>query len=170
MEPKLIDIKARETWRRFVAAYQEMIDATHNFQKEEINRVSLVKDALRQGSHWEKLAAMYIAPHLQKDEIKELFDELLPLVTVGQGSLASVWEAILSLPAEWLVMNIERVAEPILCQGDLEDYACLLALYSRIDPELTLRLAHRAAHHSDYDIREQGNDYLSKIENATKAG
>lgn len=170
METESIDIKDREMWQRFVTAYQELSDATYNFQKEGINRVSLVKGALRQGSHWEKLAAMYIAPYLQKDEIKELFDELLPLVTVGQGSLASVWEAVLSLPAEWLVTNIERVAEPILCQGDLEDYACLLALYSRIDPELTLRLARRAAQHSDFDIREQGNDYLAKFENAVKTG
>ncbi len=47
-----------------------------------------------------------------------------------------------------------------------DTYRRLLELYSQIDQNLTLRLARRAAAHSDPDTREAGEEFLRSMKSA----
>jgi hypothetical protein len=69
-------------------------------------------------------------------------------------------DIILTLPRKWTVDHIEAVAEPLLQSSDDWIYRRLLELFALLDQELTLRLARRAAEHTDPEIRSAGNAFL----------
>jgi hypothetical protein len=79
------------------------------------------------------------------------------------GETKVVHDIILSLPHEWVLSNIELIAEPYLQKGSDEEYRAFLYLYMQIDKDLTKRLASRAAIDSDFEIREAGIEYLEKL-------
>jgi hypothetical protein len=68
----------------------------------------------------------------------------------------------LSLPREWVITNIEQFVEPLLEQGTYDEYRNVLALYWELDHKMMIGLAQRAMMNSDPDIREAGEDFLSK--------
>jgi hypothetical protein len=105
--------------------------------------------------------------YLSLEERQQLFDDLVALATVGHADIVLCRQAILSLPRDWVVANIENVAEPFLKSGTYEEYRRLLELYSILHPDLAQKLAARAASNTDPDIREAGEDFinLSKKEN-----
>ncbi len=72
----------------------------------------------------------------------------------------TVYQAILSIPKEWLLENIEIVSEPYLGNGSGEVYRLFLGLFYKIDTELTRKLALRAL---EQDVREAGQDFLDRI-------
>ncbi len=72
-------------------------------------------------------------------------------------------DIILSLPRDWLLANIEESIEGQLQYFDSFDYWQIAGFCADIDKNLTLRLARRAAGHSDVEIKETGEDYIEKL-------
>jgi hypothetical protein len=70
-----------------------------------------------------------------------LLNDLVDLASVSHSDIELGRQAILSLPKNWLLENIEKSAEPLLKNGTDEEYRRLLELYIQIDRELTERLA-----------------------------
>lgn len=69
-------------------------------------------------------------------------------------------DVILTLPRKWTVDHIEAVAEPLLQSSDDWVYRRALELFALLDRDLTLRLARRAAEHTNAEIRAAGNEFL----------
>ena len=103
-------------------------------------------------------------PLLTNPEKLELFDTLVYLASSGHGAIGRVREILLSLPRDWVLTRIEDAAEPYLRDGTYDEYRRFLELYERLDRRLMLKLAQRAAAHSDPDIQEAGQDYLESSE------
>jgi hypothetical protein len=68
----------------------------------------------------------------------------------------------LALPREWVLSHIEQEVNLILQKEEEDDYWMFLQLYERLDHELTLKLAARAAAHGESSIRELGEEYLQR--------
>src|SRR5205814_353538 len=98
--------------------------------------------------------ALWVARSLEVSELTQLFSELIHVARAAHGPVEAVWNLILSLPRDWVLAHIEREVEPILDEEEEDDYWMFLQLYEQLDRDLTLRLAHRAAAHSDPEIRE----------------
>jgi hypothetical protein len=91
------------------------------------------------------------------------FDDLVDLGSVDHSDVELVWKVILSFPKDFLLANIEKSAETVLSNATQDayvEYRCLLALYYKIDDQLTYRLAQRALQSEDEDVREAGEDYI----------
>lgn len=148
----------QDLWHRFIRA-EHSFHAVRVQLMRSPSIVALVRAGLKQPK--ERPAALNVAALLPIDARQQLFADLLALVSFGHGRIGVVREIILSLPRDWLLAHIEEYAEPLLAYEDYEEYRRLLELYSLIDRDLTLRLAHRAAAHGDADIREAGEDFLA---------
>lgn len=149
-----------EIWQRFVQSYLELARASNDFLSNDVNRVPILKQALLgQG----RPAAVYILGLLSSNELQRLFDELVYLASWDNGMSGTVYQAILSIPKEWLLENIEIVSEPYLENGSGEVYRLFLGLFYKIDTELTRKLALRALEQDDHDVREAGQDFLDRI-------
>lgn len=111
----------------------------------------------------DRLTALYILNRLPQEDIRELFEDLVWLVSFSHGSIQRVRDAILSLPHAWVVEHVERAAEPLLTTGTYDEYRRFLELYILLDRELTIRLARRAAAHADPDVKEAGEEYLERL-------
>ena len=144
-------------WLRLVESHLAFATAGREFLSDGVDRVRLMRKALRGR---DRATALYIAPHLRKAELAELFEELVLLASWPHGSAGAARALLLSLPREFVLEHVERVAEPLLRAGDYGEYRSLLALYSELDEGLARRLATRAAQSADEDIREAGEDYL----------
>jgi hypothetical protein len=134
-----------------------MMTETKNTDKIELVRAALYHPDKR-------VAALRVIENMSVEEKQQLFYELLEVACYSHGLTHFARELILSLPHDWLVENIEQYAEPILRREDYEEYRGILAIYSEIDKDLTRKLAERAIKHDDLDIREAGEDFLSKRE------
>ncbi len=149
-------------WQRFIESYIAQATASREFLAEGVDRVALVREALKSRSSNQQAAAIYIAHWMKPAELQELFSEWLAL-SRSHGYAGVMREIIKSLPRDWVLAHIEAVAEPFLSSDDpyiWDDYRRLLELYNELDRELTLRLAHRAVAHADPDVREAGEDFL----------
>lgn len=124
------------------------------------DKTDQLKIRLRSG---DRVNAIVELPSLTNEELQELFPELIFLSSFIHGQIQDVRNAVLRLPNEWLLEHIEKTSEPILKNGDYEDYRRLLELYNLIDPKLTRKLAERATANSDPDIKEAGDDFLEKL-------
>jgi hypothetical protein len=100
---------------------------------------------------------------LTTDELKELFSEWVHLARCAHSPFKPAWDVILSLPRDWVLQHIEPEVDAILRAEEEDDYWMFLQLYERLDRDLTLKLARRAAGHTDPHIRELGEDYLAKL-------
>ncbi len=147
-------------WDCLVESHKKFVLASGEFFSEEIDRVSLMRHALR-GK--DRATAVFLLPYLKVSELKQLFNELVFLASFTHGEMRAVRDAILSLPREWVIENIETAAEPLLRNGTYEEYRRLLELLIEIDRDIALKLAHTAAEHPDYDIREAGEDFLERL-------
>lgn len=90
--------------------------------------------------------------------------DLLSLACSYSGETGKARELVLSLPHEWLLNNIEASAESLLQYESYEEYWGLLQIYTELDKELGLKLAHRAASHPNEDIRDAGEHYLEILQ------
>ncbi|HVF57120.1 MAG TPA: hypothetical protein VM934_13275 [Pyrinomonadaceae bacterium] len=149
-----------DVWRRLVQSYNDFAAASKEFMSEGVDRVSLMREALRGR---DRLTAIYMARYLDVAELEGLFDELVFLASFSHGAVQTVRDLILSLPRERVLSRIEEAAEPLLSKGDYDEYRRLLELYSELDKSLALKLARRAADEEDEDIREAGEDFLEKL-------
>jgi hypothetical protein len=107
--------------------------------------------------------ALRILPYLSTEERQQLFDDLLYLASTTHSDIATSREAILSLPREWVLANIESKAESLLRTGTYEEYRRLLELYIELDRGITEKLASRAVQSDDPDTREAGHDFLDRL-------
>jgi hypothetical protein len=137
--------------------YHDLNRALTEFLSSDIDRVGLIQSALRQG---ETASVLYVAQFMGDMEKKQLFPQWIDLVSQAHRYIAPARDIIHSLPREWVIDNIETVAEPILQNGTEEEYRRMLEMYRELDPELTRRLAQRATEHPDWEIREAGSDFL----------
>ena len=151
---------ATALWNRLVDTHRTFSSALRTFFSEGVDRVALIQQALKRG---DIATVMYVAPHLDVSERQQLFHEWVEWASCSHGYAETVRDIIRSLPREWVVARIETVAEPVLQHGTYDEYRRLLELYIELDRGLALRLAQRAAEHSDDDIQEAGEDFLEKL-------
>ena len=148
-------------WERLVESHKAFASASHEFLATDVDRVALVRSALR-GK--DRSTAIYMLSCLPASELQALFSDLVFLASFSHGSVQKIRDAILSLPKAWVLANIEAIAEPLLQAGTYDEYRRLLELYAALDHGLALQLARRAADHGDEDIREAGEDFLVELE------
>lgn len=143
-------------WDRLVKSHEAFALASVEFLEETVDRVTVLRGALRgHGKH----TAIWMLSSLPQSELQDLFDDLVFQASYAHGAVGTVRNAILSLPREWVISNIENVAEPLLVDGTYDEYRRLLELYALLDPALTKRLVERAIQHPDPDIQEAGRDF-----------
>jgi hypothetical protein len=147
-------------WNRLVLSHQAFASALKEFRAEGVDRVGVLREALR-GS--DRNTVFFVAPYLTIPERMQLFPEWVFLASWAHGGIQVPRDMILSLPRDWVLARIEREAEPFLRDGSDDEYQRFLELYELLDRDLAFRLARRAAAHSDADIREAGEDYLSRL-------
>ncbi len=147
-------------WHRLVESDNAFHRAWMDFFAEGVDRVPWVREGLRSR---DRFTALSVVPYLTLPERMQLFSDLVSVARAAHGPVEAVWNLILALPRDWVLAHIEQEVEPILEQDEEDDYWMFLQLYERLDRDLTLRLAHRAAKHSDPDIRELGEDSLQRL-------
>jgi len=150
----------QEIWQAVVTSYYTHIEAISRFLTNDIDRVSILKKALHSS---DRNIAIQTIHFLKPDELKLLFEELVFFASFSHGAVGAIRELIKTLPKEWVISHIERLAEPLLVNGTYDEYRRFLELYIEIDTELTKKLATRAIQSADFDIREAGEDFLIKI-------
>jgi hypothetical protein len=152
-------IDKEEFWEHLSASYNTYIQALQVFLADDFDRVGLIKHALfRKG----RITAIAMLQHLRQSELMQLFPELVILASSGHGTVGAIRKYILSLPREWVITNIEQFVEPLLENGTYDEYRRIMELYCELDYGMMKSLAQRAMTHSDPDIREAGEDFLSK--------
>ena len=149
-----------EVWQELVQREKEFFSASQAFLSGDVNRTALMRQELYGRN---RNTAFYFLPYLKKEELMQLFDVLVPLVSTGHGYIGKVREAILTLPHDWVIQNIEQLAEPLLADGTDDEYRRFLELYYELDKSLTLKLARRASQHKNSDIREAGEDFIELL-------
>jgi hypothetical protein len=149
-------------WAALRDQENRMFVARRDFLVNTTDRVGVLRAALDDPG--QRGTALRLLPHLREDEVRQLFDPLVRLCSVGHGDIVACRAAIRALPRDWVVDRIEASAEPVLAAGDDEEYRRLLELYDDLDPGLTQRLAVRAAAHDDPHVREAGRDFLERYQ------
>lgn len=94
------------------------------------------------------------AKDLSIEERKIIFPDLVAYASYAHGFTEASRDLILGLPREWVLLNIEKVAAPILKNGSHEEYSAFLDLYKLISPSLFDSLIRRCAMSDDFEIRE----------------
>ena len=145
-----------DLWERLASAFREYSKALREFFSERVDRVALIRQALRTDDWY---VALDVASYLKEEDHKQLFDLWVSGASY-QKSVHIYRKFILSLPREWVLERIEAEAERHLSEGGLEEYRRLLELYLLLDEELTRKLAQRALAHSDPDVIEAGQDFI----------
>jgi hypothetical protein len=148
-----------------VDANRDYMLAFREFCAKGVEHVPAVRHGLRSGGV-DQATALTVFAYLSLDEQQDLFRDLVFLASSSHGSIQRVRDLILTLPRDWVLAHIEREAEPLLRQGTYDEYRRFLELYELLDLDLTLKLARRAAAHEDPDIREAGEEYLEKFQQA----
>ena len=149
------------TWQHFAESYKSFALAMEAlFSLDKLSRVQLIKSALKSK---DRLAAIYLLQYLDDSDFVLLFEELVFLASFSHGALATTRKTILAMPRDWVLRNIERVAERFLENGTYDEYRRFLELYIELDQNMAYRLAQRAAQSQDFDIKEAGDDFLSKL-------
>jgi len=125
-------------WRRLVDSHQAFTQALTEFFSEGVDRVALVRGALRSEDIF---TALHVAAHYMKSsELMQLFDQLVLLASTGHGAVDAVRKIILSLPRDWVLAHIEEAVEPLLRDGTYDEYRRFLELYEQLDQNLALNL------------------------------
>lgn len=151
----------RYLWQRVFETETDFYQASMDFMANATNRVAVVRHAFSTRQRGTALRLLLILP---MEERLLLFDELVEMASHGHSDIELVREAILSLPREWVIANIESRAEPWLQAGE-DEYRRYLELYYDLDKELTLRLAQQALRQPDPETREAGEDFLERLNN-----
>lgn len=145
-------------WQDLEDTYSKLIALRLEFFKPHVPRIGLIREAARYGN---TNTVLYIGSILAEAERMELFPEWVYYAATGDRQVVAARAIIASLPRAWVLDRIEGVAETFLTDGTYWEYGRLLELYRELDPTLTQRLANRAIQHSDADIREAGEDFLT---------
>lgn len=161
-------------WGRLVRGHAAGSLSAGQFLAQDVDRVALVKSALRGGLRtpgWnDRATALYVAHWLSVGELERIFDELVALASTSHGSLGHIRDLMLTLPRDWVLARIEAGAERYVREGTEDEYRRFLELYDLLDRDLTLTLARRAVEHRDPNIREAGQEYLQSLESRGLSG
>src|SRR5262245_3798362 len=109
----IVNENQTDLWERLTIAFQEYSNALQEFLSEGVDRVALIRQALRRMDNWQIALALKVARYLKEEERKQLFD----LWVSGASYHKSVHiyrEFILALPHDWVMERIEALAEPYL--------------------------------------------------------
>lgn len=147
-------------WRRLVECRWAYSLASRDFLAEKAERIAVLRRALRSP---ERDTALAMSGSLSVEERQDLFSEWVHLARCAHSPFAPAWDIILALPREWVLARIEQEVDAILEKAEETDYWMFLQLYAKLDRNLTLKLARRAAVHADPEIRELGEDYLEQL-------
>jgi len=144
-------------WQKLVDSETAYVQSRVNFLKNCSNKVSWIQAALHNPA--QRGTALRLLNYLSLDDRQSLFQDVLELASVSHSDIDYCRQAILTLPKQWLLANIENAAETLLDDSSDEEYRRLLELYLQIDLALTQRLTIRALQHNNPDIREVGEDF-----------
>ena len=108
---------------------------------------------------WEHLEAV---PTLEAQTGEAVLRYLLGLACQAQHSANIVLgrRALWGLPRAWVLLHIERCAEPLLELGDEWEYRRLLEVYQQLDADLVHRLALRGLTSPESEIRETAQEWF----------
>lgn len=155
------DSHSLEVWHDLNLHFHGLMKARLRFFAKDVDRVALIRFAL------EKVhvsTVMYIAPSLNELERQQLFPEWLENASCLHGYALAARDVILSLPREWVIANVEELAEPFLQDGTEDEYRRMLELYRALGAkDLVEKLARRATKHQDWEVREAGQDFLDAL-------
>lgn len=90
------------------------------------------------------------------------FKQLMSLASYVNGFTEECRGLILDLPRDWVMSRIESEVDEILINADYEEYRCLLELCCGLSRDLMIKFARRALGSEDEDIKEAGEDFLSR--------
>jgi hypothetical protein len=155
-----------DLWQRVLEEFlrgNSTSPARAEFFGQGVDRVQLVRQALRLRDGNNRAAAISLLRQMGDREKKQLFSELLQLARCAHGPVGVVREIILSLPPSWVKKRVGKEVAAILRGEEYDDYWMLLQLYEQLDPELARKLAHRAADHPVAEIRELGGECLARL-------
>ena len=76
---------------------------------------------------------------------------------------SEVQKLLLRIPREWLASRIETEAEPILAEGQDEEFWCLFAVYREIDRQLAERLTRRALRSANLHTQDAGRQFCEVL-------
>jgi hypothetical protein len=162
-----LDEQDKMLWIQFSEAWHKYIGMRMLIYQDAVSLPEIVKYALKHRPP-SLGAALELVKMLNPEQLKMVLPELLDWAVFDHGSMIWFHEQILRIPLDWLKNNIEIDVERFLnLTGDnlYVEYACLLQLYSKIDHDLTLRLAERALQHSDRDVQDMGEFWKSEMQN-----
>lgn len=158
--------KDREIWERMASGWEALLAARNDFLRKGVDRVALVRQALDPDSDYrDEITAGFVLEYLSEDELKAIFGQLILWASWQNAINEDAEKAILRLPKEWLVENVEAIVEPYLQVGEpftRNNYWYFLHLYQVIDPDLNKKLVLRALKHDDEEIRLVGQQYIGK--------
>lgn len=152
---------AAELFDQMLAAQQTAYECTERFLAS-ADRMDAIRQALHEAGP-RRITAQALLRRLGQDELLAILPDLVWLASWTHGGVLSARQAILSLPRDVLVSQIESLTKPLLSQGGDDEYRRILELYMEIDPGMTFRLAQRAAADPDPDIAEAGAEFLAKL-------
>ncbi len=117
--------------------------------------------------HPDLLVRPELIEQLEFAQGQEILSEFIELACQCQNirnielGRAGIW----MLPKKWVLEYIEKVAEPMLQQGDEWEYLRLIEVYWHIDRSLVKRLAMRCLDCDDSEIQELGKECLAELNN-----
>lgn len=157
-----LDNSEKEFWQDMVSAYLKYVEKSGEFFQTKLDRIKILREGIQRG---DIAAVLDLASGLNVSELIKLLPELVYLST-APGHACKAREVILSLPHDWLLLNVEEAAESIVSTSDGEDFRRLFELYLEIDRNLAVKLTKRVLNHSDEYIRGIGQDFVEILSNS----
>jgi hypothetical protein len=103
--------------------------------------------------------ALLVVDKLSIEEKKLLFPSLVLLASKTVPHTVTVRNIVTSLPRDWVLRNVERVAKGILEQGDAETCRRILELYSELDKTLLFRECRELSNSSRPDLQSVAAEF-----------
>jgi hypothetical protein len=151
-----------EFWQHMLSAYMKYVEKSGEFFQSNLDRVKILREGFQRG---DTPVVLDLASGLDVSELIQLLPELL-YISTAPGYARKAREIILSMPQEWLLLNVEEAAESIMKANDEEDFRRLFELYLEIDHELAEKFSERVLNHSDEYIRDIGQDFVKILSNS----
>ncbi|MEM9776438.1 MAG: hypothetical protein AAF902_17810 [Chloroflexota bacterium] len=154
-----------QNWNDTFEAWKSYIEARNNLFLKYANELEVL---IRHGYSTkanDEIHLRYFALDVLKHSSDEQKIQFLPLLIsdVSSPKYSTIArEIILSLPQNYLMENIERESEFVLKNDDFLDWVNILSLFEDIHPVIAVRLAKRMVNHSNADLIEWGNEYLTE--------
>lgn len=154
-----------DCWQELDEAYTQFSNAKNKYLKlrEAAMRSIDVAEVLKLGTPGvPRDIAFEKAANLSIGKRKEIFPDLVAYASYTHGFTEASRNLILSLPREWVLSNIEKIADPILKNGGYEEYSAILALYKLISPSIFNSLINYCASSDNSELREAASNYIGK--------